>query len=118
MYSEKERVKRKNIILSRLDVEGPIMEGMDSPCFEYMGGRFNTGYGQVSWEGKTWLAHRLIWFLMTEEHPKKSLVLHKCNNPICCRLSHLYLGTHADNTHDSMIAATFHQAGGLPYGID
>lgn len=46
--------------------------------------------------------HRLAWAL---ENPKVDLVsedfiCHKCDNPPCCRVEHLYLGNAATNNRD------------------
>ena len=49
---------------------------------------------------KTWKVHRLIWSLTKGEIPKGMLICHKCDNPRCFNLDHLFLGTHSDNSMD------------------
>lgn len=46
------------------------------------------------------LAHRVSWFLSIGPIPNKMCVLHRCDNPGCVRLDHLFLGTRADNNLD------------------
>lgn len=46
------------------------------------------------------LAHRFAWIAAHGEIPKGMFVLHRCDNPPCVRLDHLFLGTHADNMAD------------------
>lgn len=45
---------------------------------------------------KEYKAHRVVWILKHGPIPDALFVLHKCDNPSCVRLSHLYLGTNAD----------------------
>lgn len=45
-------------------------------------------------------AHRKVWILLYGEIPDGLDVLHHCDNPICVRPNHLFLGTNADNMHD------------------
>src|SRR5882724_7709102 len=48
-----------------------------------------------------YLAHRIMWRLTHGEiPPDRPFVLHRCDNPLCVRPSHLFLGTHADNMKD------------------
>lgn len=71
-------------------------------CWNWIGGRNEKGYGQFYHPevGHSVLAHRVSFELNFGEKPK-GLVLHKCNNPACVRPSHLYQGTHLDNTADA-----------------
>ncbi len=44
--------------------------------------------------------HRISWIFNNGEIPKGMYVLHKCDNPRCIRIDHLFLGTAQDNTTD------------------
>ncbi len=68
-------------------------------CWEWHGGKDRDGYGKVGDRGKTWRAHRYVWFLLYQNIPEGKLILHSCNNPSCIRPSHLFLGTWQDNVH-------------------
>jgi hypothetical protein len=43
--------------------------------------------------------HRVAWFLEHGEWPDDH-VLHRCDNPGCVNIRHLFLGTHSDNMRD------------------
>jgi hypothetical protein len=58
-------------------------------------------------EGKEWLAHRASWKLFNGDFDLDLLVCHICDNPICVRPSHLYLGTSIQNTHDAIRKGRF-----------
>jgi HNH endonuclease len=58
------------------------------------------GYGQLTYKGKQYWAHRFIWELHFGLIPKGLFVLHRCDNPPCCNTDHLYLGTNQDNAND------------------
>jgi len=45
-------------------------------------------------------AHRVAWYLANGDIPEGKLVLHKCDNPKCVRLDHLFLGSPKDNMQD------------------
>lgn len=77
-------------------------------CWEYGGEKINTGYGSVRMDsGKRMLAHRYSWLIHFGEIPAAIKVLHRCDNKICVRPDHLFLGTLSDNTQD-MIAKGRH----------
>jgi hypothetical protein len=60
-------------------------------------------------------AHRLMWELVNGPIPEGMFVLHHCDNPLCVKPGHLYLGTASDNSVDMR---TRGRAGGalLPHG--
>lgn len=45
-------------------------------------------------------AHRFAWAAAHGDIPDGMLVLHKCDNPPCVNVDHLFLGTHKDNVDD------------------
>lgn len=69
-------------------------------CWLWTGPKVGRGYGKVNWRGKTARAHRVAWEITYGLIPDGMWVLHKCDNPACCRPNHLFLGTCADNVRD------------------
>lgn len=69
-------------------------------CWLWLGYKNPKGYGHISKDGHVTGAHRVSWELHFGPRPSGLLVLHKCDNPPCVRPSHLFLGTHLDNSRD------------------
>lgn len=68
-------------------------------CWVWTGAR--TGeYGSAHYSGRAVRAHRVAWMLANGPIPAGMVVCHKCDNPPCVRLDHLFLGTVADNNRD------------------
>jgi hypothetical protein len=52
--------------------------------------------------GKRVAVHRLAWEFSNGEIPQGMFVCHRCDNPKCFEVSHLFLGTAADNMADKI----------------
>jgi hypothetical protein len=73
-------------------------------CREWIAGLHGLGprnrYGAY-WDGTKMIkAHRFAWIVTNGDIPEEKLVLHKCDNKICCNTEHLYIGTEGDNIGD------------------
>jgi hypothetical protein len=69
-------------------------------CWEWRGKPNNMGYGRIYCRGAREYAHRAAWIIFEGAIPEGVVVCHKCDNPLCVRTSHLFLGTQFDNLAD------------------
>ena len=69
-------------------------------CLEWIGHRLRTGYGRKRISGRMTLVHRAVWGALNGPIPDGLNVLHRCDNPPCCNVDHLFLGTQGDNNKD------------------
>jgi hypothetical protein len=79
-----------------------------SGCTEWTGQRDPDGYGRFTLANRQpTRAHRYAWVAAMGGHPCVQgglqdgvQVLHRCDNPPCVRVEHLFLGTNQDNVRD------------------
>ncbi len=95
--NEQERNDLKNKLLNRSKLNE------NNQCLEWQFGSGAKGYGTVYFKKQTLIAHRAAWIAFNGDIPDGILVCHRCDNPPCININHLFLGTHCDNVED-MIA--------------
>lgn len=69
-------------------------------CWPWTGRGTAQGYGFFDYGGGTFISTRVAWMIFFGQDPGSLNVLHSCDNPPCCNPSHLWLGTHSENTKD------------------
>ncbi len=76
-------------------------EALPNGCLAWKRGKFQFGHGAVKVDGKTKKAHRVAW---EQAHgtpvPEGLFLCHRCDNPSCVNVEHLFLGTLTDNNND------------------
>lgn len=101
MLSESDRQR----FFSKLKLE-PV-----TGCLEWQGSKGDGGYGQFHIGRHPYRAHRVAAYLAglipniraANGSKGDDLVLHACDNPICCGAGHLFVGTHQDNMDDARV---------------
>lgn len=78
-----------------------------TPCVLWQGAADRYGYGAMKFyigkERKTYKVHRWAWEQVYGVRLKpEQVLLHMCDNPPCYRISHLRVGTLADNNADML----------------
>lgn len=70
-------------------------------CWEWTGA-LSRGYGQITYFGKHFTAHRFALSVLREPIKPGAWVLHHCDNRLCINPDHLYQGTPIDNRRDML----------------
>jgi|SRR5687767_1719321 len=84
---------------SKVNLDGPTPPHVPElgPCHVFK--QNCRGYGIFGFERRSVPAHRMAFFLEHGRWPQPCC-LHKCDNPKCVRVSHLFEGTMAANCRD------------------
>lgn len=79
-------------------------------CLEWTGQINRMGYGIVRHK----LAHRMAYEMAGHPIPVGLFVCHKCDNPPCVNVGHLFVGTQHDNMRDAAQKGRMAKGQGLP----
>lgn len=60
------------------------------------------GYGRLTFQARSYTAHRFCWEAHNGPIEPGQHVLHRCDQPDCVNPAHLFLGTHAQNMRDKV----------------
>ncbi len=71
-------------------------------CWIWQRSKNKAGYPYFFINKKTVYAHRMAWVSAYGKIEDNLWVMHKCDNPSCCRPDHLSLGTPLENNKDMM----------------
>ena len=80
----------------------------DGGCWNWTGAVDTRGYGQMRISGKLFRSHRIAYELTFGPIPRGighhgTVVMHSCDNRLCCNPSHLSLTDHSGNMADMAI---------------
>lgn len=78
-----------------------VLKQMENGCIECISHcRDNCGYTRIFINNKPQRLFRYLYEQKYGKIPKGFLVRHKCDNPHCCNIEHLELGSYRDNYQD------------------
>lgn len=77
--------------------------GLETPCKTWVGAKKGKGkgYGTIRFQGRIVTTHWLSWFIAHGAVPPGKELCHRCDNSLCWREDHLFLGTHRENMIDA-----------------
>ena len=69
-------------------------------CWLWTGNIDSKGYGRVHFRGARHRAHRVAYILTHGDRITSALLCHHCDNKVCVKPAHMFVGTNADNMRD------------------
>lgn len=89
---------------SKVNLKGPYPDVVDYPklktrCWLWTGAVDRQNYGRSKFYGEQ-VAHRIAWSITYGKIKNRLCALHKCDNSLCVRPSHLFLGSRETNMRD------------------
>lgn len=79
-----------------------MKSGPKTKCWNWLKSKQHRGYGNVRYDGKWRMAHRVAYYTTKGPIPEGNVVMHICDNPSCVNPKHLKTGTQSDNLRDMM----------------
>ena len=102
-------------VYRRRAADFPAPTPLATPCRIWQGALHTSGYGlRRHIDPGPRFAHRWVWTVAYGPIPPGMQVCHRCDNPPCFRLDHLFLGTNADNVADMVAKGRNGGGGGRP----
>ena len=97
-------------------MKAKIVKQAESGCWVWSGrkagGRFpDKQYGSIKINRRWWGAHRVSYRIHNSGNMGGMFVCHRCDNTLCIRPSHLFLGTNRDNIYDAIAKGRFNNSG-------
>lgn len=83
-----------------------IVEDQVTGCWEWIGSKGGSGYGQFWYRGKLIPAH---WFLLHRHPSGIEEACHICDNKLCVNPRHIFIGTRSDNMRDCVSKGRYNQ---------
>lgn len=103
-------------MISEKDLErfwSKVKIGEPDECWEWMACKNSRGYGNIYWQGKSQLAHRVSMLIAGEVLCSRKEVAHLCHNPSCCNPEHLLQLSPEEHREMDIEAGRFHTPQGL-----
>lgn len=80
-------------------------------CWEWQASVSKNGYGAFGLDGRVIGAHCVAYMIANGDAPSGTVIMHDCDNPLCCNPAHLTAGTQAKNMSDCSKRGRLHLGG-------